>query len=202
MSHVAPCWSLYLFDRGPRRLFHKPERLLSAYVSPGMTVLDLGCGHGFFAIDMARMVGPRGRVIAVDVQQKNLDIVRRRADRAGLAGRVETVQCEADNIGVGELVDFVLAFWLVHETPDVAALMKQVRACLKSDSHFLMTEPIFHVKRREFEESVRLAKATALTLCEQPRIWFCRTALFRPARTGTVDAESDGPGKPQIVSDG
>ena len=202
MAYVAPWWVLYGFDHGFRRLFHKTGKLFGPYVTSGMTVLDVGCGQGFFTVDLARMVGSRGRVIAVDIQQKNLDIVRRRADRAGVAGRVETVQCEADNIGVGELVDFVLAFWLVHETPDVAAFMKQVRACMKSDSHFLVTEPIFHVKRREFEESVRLAKATALTLCGQPRIWFCRTALFRPAQTDAVDAESDGPGKPQIVSDG
>ena len=187
MSHVAPCWSLYLFDHGLRRLFHKPERLLSPYVSPGMTVLDLGCGHGFFTIDMARMVGPQGRVIAVDVQQNNLDIVRRRADRAGLAERVRTVRCAPDEIGVDEQVDFALAFWMVHETPDVAAFFRQVRDCLKSESYFLMAEPIFHVKRGQFEGNVRLAEAAALQLCSRPRIWFSMAALFKPVQALTIE---------------
>ncbi|NIA22202.1 MAG: methyltransferase domain-containing protein [Anaerolineaceae bacterium] len=179
MAHIAPCWSLYLLDHSFRRLFHKAEKLFGASVRPGMTVLDLGCGHGFFTIDMARMVGPEGRVIAVDVQQNNLDIVRRRADRAGLAERVRTVRCAPDEIGVDEQADFGLAFWVVHETPDVAAFFRQVRACLKDESHLLMAEPIFHVKRAHFEESVRLAESVGWKLCSRPDVRFSKAALFK-----------------------
>jgi len=188
MAYLAPWWVLYAFDHGFRRLFHKTGKLFGPYIRPGMTVLDVGCGQGFFTLDMARMVGPQGRVIATDVQQKNLDMVRRRADRAGLAERVGTVRCAPDEIGVDQQVDFALAFWMVHETPDVAAFFRQVRACLKSESHFLMTEPIFHVKRGQFDRNVRLAESAALQLCSRPRIWFSMAALFKAVGAAAVES--------------
>ena len=52
-----------------RRLVHKPGRILEARISKGMTVLDLGCEPGFFTIEMAKLVGGTGKVIAADLQQ-------------------------------------------------------------------------------------------------------------------------------------
>ena len=52
-----------------RRLLQNPRKILSPFIKEGMTVLDLGCGPGFFSLDMAHMVGSAGRAIAVDLQQ-------------------------------------------------------------------------------------------------------------------------------------
>jgi ubiquinone/menaquinone biosynthesis C-methylase UbiE len=51
-----------------RRWFQNPERILKDYVKEGMTVLDIGCGPGFFSVAMATMVGETGKVIAADIQ--------------------------------------------------------------------------------------------------------------------------------------
>ncbi len=72
--HICPWWYAYTFDNPLRHLFHKPERMLAGYVKPGMTVMDIGCGMGFFSIGMARMVGEEGAVISVDLQQQMLDV--------------------------------------------------------------------------------------------------------------------------------
>lgn len=82
MPHVCPWWGGYFIDN-PLRLLHNAEKILGPYVKPGMTVMDVGCGMGFFSIAMAQMVGDQGRVIAADLQEKMLDVLRRRAEKAG-----------------------------------------------------------------------------------------------------------------------
>jgi 2-polyprenyl-3-methyl-5-hydroxy-6-metoxy-1,4-benzoquinol methylase len=88
LPHICPWWGGYFIDNPLRRLIHDLQTILGPYVKPGMTVLDVGCGMGFFSIGMARMVGDEGRVIAVDLQQKMLDVLWRRAQRAGVADRI------------------------------------------------------------------------------------------------------------------
>ena len=62
---------------------------------------------GHFSIGMANLVGEQGKVIAVDFQQKMLDVMLKRAKRAGVAEIITPHQCEAGNIGVQEQVVFV-----------------------------------------------------------------------------------------------
>ena len=49
-----------------------------------MMALDFGSGMGIFSVAMARMVGDEGLVIAVDVQQQMLDVLSKRATKAGV----------------------------------------------------------------------------------------------------------------------
>lgn len=87
-DHVCSWWLAYTFDNPVRRVVHDPARVLAPYVTRGMTVVDGGCGMGFFSIELARLVGDEGAVIATDVQQKMLDAVGARARRAGLSRRI------------------------------------------------------------------------------------------------------------------
>ena len=80
-AHVCPWWSAWFTINNPlRRLLHDPQQIVGPYVEPGMTVMDVGCGAGWFSIPMARMVGDQGRVLAVDLQPQMLDMVRRRRE--------------------------------------------------------------------------------------------------------------------------
>ena len=117
-DHICPWWLTYFFDNPLRHLFHKPERIFRAFVTEGMTVLDIGCGMGFFSIGLANLVGRKGYVIAADIQQKSLDALKGRAEKAGVSDRIRIHRCEPNEIGVGLPVDFILAFWMVHEVPD------------------------------------------------------------------------------------
>ena len=107
VPHVCPWWGGYFIDNRLRRLLHKPEKILAAHLQPGMTAMDFGCGMGFFAIPMARLVGSRGRVVAVDLQQKMLNVLRRRAAAAGVAEQIRTHRCEPESVGVDQTVDFI-----------------------------------------------------------------------------------------------
>ncbi|HPS79657.1 MAG TPA: methyltransferase domain-containing protein, partial [Thermoanaerobaculaceae bacterium] len=103
MAHgVCPWWLGYGLLVPFRRLLENPVRLLGPWVKEGMLVVEPGCGMGFFTLDLANMVGPSGRVVAVDVQERMLAGLRRRAARAGLAGQVETRLADPKGLGLGD----------------------------------------------------------------------------------------------------
>ena len=69
-NHVCPWWVGYLLLLPLRRLRQSPRKWLGRFVTEGMVVLEPGPGMGFFTLDLARMVGASGRVVAVDVQKE------------------------------------------------------------------------------------------------------------------------------------
>ncbi|MGD8766080.1 MAG: methyltransferase domain-containing protein [Desulfobacteraceae bacterium] len=178
-GHVCPWWLAYTFDNPIRKLFHKPQKMLSPYVKEGMRVMDVGCGIGFFSIGMAKMVGDNGKVIAVDLQQKMLDIMLKRAKHAGIADRISPHHCEPDKIGILEKVDFILTFWMVHEVGNQKHFFRQLSSILASGGKILMAEPKMHVSAEEIEKIIKIAHSTGLRLQGQPAIRFSHTALFR-----------------------
>jgi len=106
-GHVCPWWLGYLIDNPLRRLLHNPEKFVGPYVKPGMAVMDVGCGMGIFSIAMAKMVGAAGCSRPVDIQQKMLDTLRKRAEKAGVADRIRTHRCEPNRLDIEARVDFV-----------------------------------------------------------------------------------------------
>ncbi len=178
-DHVCPWWLAFSFDNPLRKLFQNPARMLGPYIAEGMTVLDVGCGMGYFSLGMARMVGERGRVFSIDIQDEMLERVRARAEKNGLSGRIATVRCVPEKIGCPEPVDFALAFWMVHETPQKKQFFSEVRSSLKNDGLFLMVEPKFHVGRRQYLSVIEEARETGLRPVENPGIAFSRAVLFK-----------------------
>jgi ubiquinone/menaquinone biosynthesis C-methylase UbiE len=179
-NHICPWWLAYTFDNPLRRLLHNPRRILAKYVHPGMTVLDAGCGMGHFSLGLARLVGPKGKVISVDLQRQMLARVDKRAARAGLDGIIQTRQCAPDRIDVGDPLDLALAFWMVHETPEPKYFLQQIRSPLKSDGLLLMTEPRFHVGLDEFEQELTMAEDVGFRIAERPSIAMSHAALLSP----------------------
>jgi ubiquinone/menaquinone biosynthesis C-methylase UbiE len=187
MSDVCPWWHAFAFDNQLRRLFLRPEKVFAPYVQPGMTAMDAGCGMGVNAIALARMVGPTGRVIAVDVQARMLDVLRKRARKAGVFDRIDARQCEPDSLGVDGQVDFAVAFWVVHETPDITSFLAQVRSCLTPTSKFFVAEPKAHVSADEFSGTLAIAERIGLRVHSQPPIRFSRAAVLERCERGMED---------------
>lgn len=177
-NRVCPWWLAYTFDNPLRRVIHKPERMLSPYVREGMVVADIGCGMGYFSLGLAHIVGKKGKVIAVDLQEKMLDRVEKRARQEQLSSIIETRLCKEEDIAIHEHLDFVLAFWMVHETPDLKRFFSQVFSALKPSGLFLMAEPAFHVSRSQFKSELNTALETGFRLRENPSITFSSSALF------------------------
>lgn len=177
-GHVCPWWGGYFIDNRFRRILHNPEKILAPYVQRGMTVMDFGCGMGFFSIAMARLVGEAGCVVAVDVQQKMLDVLQKRAERARFADRIVTHRCGPDALGVDGRMDFVLAFWSAHEVPDLPGLLGDVHGCLVPDGRLLVAEPKGHVSARAFKGMIAAAREVGLSVQDEPHVRLSRAASF------------------------
>src|SRR5574341_102756 len=162
---VCPWWLAYTCDTPLRRMLHDPEQILAGLVLPGQTVIDIGCGMGYFTLPLARLVGPGGRVIAVDLQEQMLRRVKKRAERAGLLSRIRLYQCGPDSLGLTDPADFILAFWMVHETAD--------------RPRFLVAEPRVHVSASNIQTTVDRARTAGLEVGGEPRIGWSRAVLFR-----------------------
>jgi len=145
-------------DNRIRRLFQNPHNILIRYIQDGMTVLDLGCGPGFFSIATAEMVGVSGKVIAVGLQEGMLSEVRNKIRKTKIEKRIKLHKCEESKIGVSDKVDFLLAFYMVHEVPNQESLFKEIKSILKPDGKALIVEPKFHVSKKAFEETEKVVK--------------------------------------------
>ena len=177
-DHICPWWLAYIFDNPFRHFFHNPEKMLGSCVAKGMTVLDIGCGLGFFSIGLAKLVGDKGCVIAADVQPKMLSVLEKRAEKAEVSDRIRIHRCEPDKLGVETTVDFILAFWMVHEVLDTNIFFRQIRSCLKSNGRILIAEPRFHVSSRQFQEILVSAQKYGLKQYGSPCIRFSWSAIF------------------------
>ncbi|MBW2619038.1 MAG: class I SAM-dependent methyltransferase [Deltaproteobacteria bacterium] len=176
--HVCPWWLAYFFDIPGRRLLQNPKKICRPYVREGMTALDLGCGLGFSTIDLARLVGPSGKVLAVDLQPRMLSGLARRAKRAGLADRIETRLCGPDDLGLSEAADFAIAFNVVHEASDQTAFLAQVSRALKPGACFLIVEPSFHISEDDLLATIALADKIGLKEVSRPRIVWSRAVVL------------------------
>ncbi|MDD4052502.1 MAG: class I SAM-dependent methyltransferase, partial [candidate division Zixibacteria bacterium] len=143
--------------------------------------LDIGPEMGFFTLPMAAMVGQTGRIIAVDLQEKMLGSLRRRATRPGLADRIETRLCSDISLNIDDLserVDFALTFAVLHELPDVPRALQSISRTLRPGGTLLIAEPSGHVSEVAFGRTTTAAEACGLSLIDQPSIRRSRTALL------------------------
>lgn len=174
MSHrVCPWWLGYLLASPLRRLLQDPESIMKPYVKEGMTVLDVGCGMGFFSLPLAKLVGDKGRVVCIDLQEKMIKGLLARVEKAGLTNRVDGRVCSQTSLGVQDLsgkIDVALAFALVHEVPQQADLLSEIHGAMKPDGKLLLAEPRGHVSRLDFERTVSLAQSRGFEVAGDPDI--------------------------------
>ena len=175
---VCPWQLAPIIDNRLRTLIHNPQKIFAPYVASGMTVLDIGCGAGFTSLGLAKLVGEKGSVIAADLQPKMLRMVTERAVRAGLSNRIRTHLCSPKHIGLREELDFAVAFFMVHEVPDVRAFLEEIYALLKTGGRFFITEPKIHVGLRAFQQIIREARVIGFEIAERPSVRFGQTVLL------------------------
>jgi ubiquinone/menaquinone biosynthesis C-methylase UbiE len=164
-----------------RQLGQSPAKILAPYVRAGMTVLEPGPGMGFFTLELARRVGPAGRVVVVDIQPRMLDKLNKRAAKAGVLDRVEARLAQADSLGLADLTgtaDFVLAFAMVHEMPSAPTFFHEAAQTLKPGGTLLLVEPRGHVKKHFFAAELEAANEAGLRLRERPHIGHNHAALL------------------------
>lgn len=179
-EHVCPWWIGYLLIAPIRKLFQNPVRITYPYLKPGMKVLDYGSAMGFFSLPMAERVGPAGKVYCVDIQEKMLNKLLKRAEKAGLRNiepRLLVKGNELDNLAGN--IDFCLLFAVVHEVPDANKLFALLNKIIKREGQILFAEPAGHVSEIEFNESLKIAGEYGFKVSDNPYISKSRTILLK-----------------------
>lgn len=178
-SRVCPVEMANSLDNRIRRWLQDPGKILRPYIKAGMTVLDLGCGPGFFSVDLAQMVGKSGRVIAADMQEGMLQKLRAKIRGTELEERITLHKCEKDKIGLSEHIDFILTFYMVHEVPNQGDFFNEMKSILKPNGQVLVVEPPFHVSNAAFEQTIRIAHDAGFVVVEKPKVFFGKAVILK-----------------------
>jgi precorrin-6B methylase 2 len=141
-----------LFAQAPtsREVWQRPDDIVAALaLTGGSRVADVGAGDGFFTIRLARAVGTEGRVLAVDIDQKVLERLKRLVETHKLLN-VDVIRGEPTdpNLPPGSL-DAVLIVNAYHEMPEHASMLEQIRKALRATGRLVMVEPITDRRRQE-----------------------------------------------------
>lgn len=178
---VCPWWLGCVLASPLRRLFENPNEIVRRYAREGMIVLEPGPGMGFFTLPLARLVGPKGRVVAVEVQPRMLAGLKKRLAKAGLLERVDARLVPPESMRLSDLagaVDCAVALAVVHEMPSARNFFTEIAATLKKGGRLLMAEPTGHVSAADFEEELKLAGEAGLIMIDRPAIRRSRAALL------------------------
>lgn len=115
--------------------FMNPEKVLGQLgIKREMKIADFGCGHGYFAVPLARMVGPTGKVFAVDVLAEALEAVRSRAQMENVSN-LEIIRGNLEVSGDSKIrdgeADVVLLHNVLFQTDKKAEVLKEAKRVLK-----------------------------------------------------------------------
>jgi ubiquinone/menaquinone biosynthesis C-methylase UbiE len=106
----------------------------------GQTILDIGCGSGNASLDLAAIVGPAGRVIALDKSRRFLDVLQWRAQAAGFSN-ISTYQSDLDRDSLPEVVaDAAWNRWALSFTARPRDLIAQIAQALRPGGVFVLHE--------------------------------------------------------------
>ncbi|MBW8332679.1 MAG: class I SAM-dependent methyltransferase [Prolixibacteraceae bacterium] len=177
-TRVCPVEIAGGLDNSIRRFLQNPQKILKPYIQTGMTVLDMGCGPGFFTIEIAKLLNGSGKVFAADLQDGMLEKVRQKISRTELEQRIELHKCQNETIGITEKVDFALAFYVVHEVPNQDKLFLELKSILKPNGKIFIVEPNFHVPGKAFETMLERAKSIGFVIAARPKSFLNRAVVL------------------------
>jgi 2-polyprenyl-3-methyl-5-hydroxy-6-metoxy-1,4-benzoquinol methylase len=169
VERVCPWWMGYLLLFPLRKLGQNPYKILSPYIKKGMNLMDYGSAMGYFSLPMAKMTGNTGAVYCMDIQEKMLESLQRRAKKRGV-DHIIMPRLISDDYNFNELqekIDFILLFAVVHEVPDKEELFKNLHYCLKTGGRVLFSEPKGHVSLENFNSSLKIAQRAGFKITDE-----------------------------------
>jgi ubiquinone/menaquinone biosynthesis C-methylase UbiE len=137
MGHEGADW----LDRPEREAEEAPTLLLRALkLKPGQAIADIGAGSGYFSLRLARLVGPKGRVYAVDIQPEMLDILRQKSRAANLRTIEPVLGTVSDPKLPAESVDLCLLVDVYHEFDHPFEMTRAMIKALKIGGRLVLVE--------------------------------------------------------------
>ncbi len=137
MHYLGAEWLI----RDSREREERCSRMLANLgVKEGMTICDMGCGNGFYSLKLAELVGPKGRILAVDIQPEMLKFLRERMEKAGVDNITPILGSLHDPRLPDGTVDLVLLVDVYHEFSHPEHMLRAIRKSLKPDGQIVLLE--------------------------------------------------------------
>lgn len=145
---------------------------------PGETVLELGPGPGAFTVAAARRVGPKGKIIAVDIQPEMIAQVEARVQAAGVTN-VETHVASAYELPLEDAsVDRAFLVTVLPEIPEPVRALREVRRVLKPGGILSVTEEFYDPDYPRQATTIRWAASAGFALAERHGNFWVYTLNF------------------------
>jgi ubiquinone/menaquinone biosynthesis C-methylase UbiE len=177
-TYICPWWLSFMLNNNIRKVFQDPYKLFCKFIHDGQSAADIGCGPGFFTLDIARLVGDTGKVIAVDIQQRMLDILKHRAIKEKIEKRIIFQKAGINKIGIKGNLDFILLFYMAHEVQDIKSLFAELKSHLNSGGILFLCEPKLHVSRKKFLNTIQTAYDIGFIKHSDYKVFGSRTILL------------------------
>jgi ubiquinone/menaquinone biosynthesis C-methylase UbiE len=177
-NDLTPVSRAQAFDSEFRRWLHNPQKIIRPFISKGMTILDLGCGPGFFSIEMAKMIQGSGKIIAADLQEGMIEILRRKIHENGMENLIQPHRCTPQGLNLNVQVDFILAFYVIHEITNPDFVINELKSVLKPGGKILIAEQKMHVPRGVFNTIVESMIQEGFKVLSRPHIAISRAVLM------------------------
>ena len=179
-STPCPAWLVPLLENpyidavaGSRLLLER------AGVQAGMSVLDVGCGPGRVAIPAARLVGPEGRVVALDLQPGMIRKLEARIAQLGLRNIEVRLGGAGEGLVPRSAFDRALLVTVLGEIVDQAAALREIYEALKPGGILSVTEVLPDPHYQSRARVRRLAESVGLRFDQLAGPWYSFTMNFR-----------------------
>jgi ubiquinone/menaquinone biosynthesis C-methylase UbiE len=179
-THLHPLEKASALESRLRLLLQNPRKILKKHIRIGMTVLDLGCGTGFFTLEIANLVGNKGEVFACDVQNGMLEILKYKLKNSKLQQQIKIFNNQENSLGLEEKVDFIFAFYSFHEMKYIDSIICELTKIVKPETKIFISEQKFHVSKIAFGTIIQRMEKNGYEICERPLIFLSRTVIMKP----------------------
>ena len=128
-------------ERSERESEESPTKAVALLgLTPGMTVCDLGAGTGYYAVRMARLVGDQGKVYAVDIQPRMLELLGKRLASAGIKNIQPLLGGETETNLPADSQDLIILVDVYHEFSKPREMLRSIRKALKDTGRLVLLE--------------------------------------------------------------
>ena len=141
IAHVMGPGGILWLERTERETEEKPQLVIDALeIRPGQTIADLGAGSGYYSFRIAPLVGPTGKVLAIDIEPRMLDVIARRASRERVSNITTVHSSERDPNLAPHSVDLLFMVDVYHELEYPYEVLTKVREALKPGGRVALIE--------------------------------------------------------------
>lgn len=177
----VPYWSSFILDNLLRKLFtNRMEIVKNANIKKGHIILEVGCGPGFFTEVISDVIGGKGRVYALDVQEQMIEKIKKKIENGKIRKNAHTMVSNASKINLpSNSVDVVFVTYAFEELNKKEKSIEEFYRICKHKGHLTFREHKFLVKKPEIKEWLNIFIDKGFKLVSKGETFFSYYAEFK-----------------------